>query len=291
MTTRTKLVAFAAALAVVFGGAALAGGAVLVQLPSLTACVDPVADDHSVEQTDWAQYEGIRNTDLVSYTGDWWGECTSPNTRFGCGGISIHLKLRVRPVAGADLAWKRVGVVYHMPQEPSERTAIGEYYTTWANGDEEWHVTVTVPAYETTVLFDAWYQDGTGHTWVDDNQGELHVVNDGPDNQVVRVEPWNTTPQTISVQVEDLDYDKQVVVRGTVDGWQTQFDVPAYYVETLAIGRERWHADITLAPGQTLEYAVVYRHGVVNGAREYEFWDNNFHQNYTVTAPATPATN
>ena len=31
---------------------------------------------------------------------------------------------------------------------------------------------MTVPAWQTTVLFDGWYQDGTGHTWVDDNQGD-----------------------------------------------------------------------------------------------------------------------
>lgn len=268
------------------GGAVLAGG-VLLQLPSLTACV--TADDQSsAEQADWAQYEGVRNTTMVSYTGSWWASCRNPNTRFGCGSVDITMKVRVKPVAGADIAWKRVGVVYHMPQEPMEQTAIGSYYTTWDNGDEEWHVTVSVPAWETTVLFDTWYQDGTGHTWIDDNQGELHVVNDGPDNQVVRVEPWLSSAKKISVQVEDLDYDKQVVLRGTVDNWQTSFDIEAYYVEELPPGRERWEVPLDdFQPGQTMQYAVVYRHGVVGGAHTYEFWDNNFSQNYSVTWPTT----
>jgi hypothetical protein len=30
------------------------------------------------------------------------------------------------------------------------------------------------------------------------------------------------------------------------------------------------------------EYAIVYKHGVVNGATTYEFWDNNGGGNYVV---------
>ena len=60
-----------------------------------------------------------------------------------------------------------------------------------------------------------------------------------------------------------------------------------YWVEDFpwSAGRERWQIDVDLPGGAArFEYAVVYRHGVVNGARTYEFWDNNFGANYAVDA-------
>lgn len=287
------------------GGAALTG-AVMLQLPAQLACVD-TPDPTTEAAYDWAQYEGQRNTSMVSYTGSWWSSCTQPNTRFGCGAYEIVVKLRVKPVATADLAWKRIGVVWKTPDDTTERTALGRYYTTWGNGDEEWHVAMSVPASQRTVMFDAWYQDGAGHTYVDDNQGELHVVNDGPAYQVVRTEPWLNTVTVdrsgvrgrISLQLADLDYDKQLELVATKDNWNTVIHLPIgtsgqtnrwYWVEDFpwSPGRERWQIDLDL-PGGTdrFQYAVVYRHGVVNGARTYEFWDNNNGTNYVVL-PAPP---
>lgn len=281
------------------GGAALTGS-VLLQLPAQIGCAD-APDLGASEQNDWAQYEGQRNTTMVSYTGASWSVCRYPNTRFGCGAVEIWIKLRVRPVSGADINWKRVGVVYHTPDDATERTAIGNYVTTWGNGDEEWHVPVLVSTSQKTVLFDAWYQDGAGHTYVDDNSGELHVANDGPSYNVVRVEPWrdtvvvteNSVEGSISVQLADLDFDKQIELVATTDGWNTVLwfgmgtagdKNKLFWAEDYAwSGRERWQIDLDLTEGgDALEYAVVYRHGVVNNARVYEFWDNNFGGNYTV---------
>jgi len=282
-------------------GPAFAGGAALLQLPAQAGCVDGTTVD-AIEQADWAQYEGQRNTDLVSYTGDSWSICRQPNTRFGCGSLDLVVKLRVRPVAGADLAWKRIGAVYKSPADNLERTAVGYYVTTWGNGDEEWHVPMPVQSWQTTVTFDAWYQDGAGETWFDDNQGELHVVNTGPSYDVVRVEPWTSTvvvgdagvQGSLTLQLTDLDYDKQVAIVATKDGWNTVIELGLgapgetnrwYFVEEFpwSQGRERWQIDLDL-PGaaDAFEYAVVYRHGVVNGARVYEFWDNNFGSNFRV---------
>jgi len=282
------------------GTAALAGGAIL-QLPAVGACV--AADDPSVDQTeqaDWAQYEGQRNTAMVGYTGSHWQVCKQPNSRFGCGSIDIHIKLRVKPVAGADLAWKRVGIVFKSPADPTERTAVGSYVTTRGDGDEEWEVVANVPTWQTTILFDAWYQDGAGHTYLDDNQGELHVVNEGPDYQIVRAEPWLNTITVgdsgvqgrLSIQVTDLDWDKEIVLIASKDGWSTvqTFGIGQpgdtnkwYWVEDFPWGanRERWQIDLDL-PGSadTFDFAVAYRHGVVNGAKVYEFWDNNGGANY-----------
>lgn len=281
------------------GGAALAT-TVLVQLPATVACVDaPEIGDTA--QHDWAQFEGQRNTEMVSYTGQGWSVCRFPNTRFGCGAFELYLKLRVRPVTGANLDTKRVGVVYKTPEDATERTAVGRYFTTWGNGDEEWHVPVLVSTSQKTIMFDAWYQDGAGHTYVDDNNGELHVFNDGPSYQVARLEPWRTTVVvddsgvrgSLSVQVADLDYDKEIELFATTDGWSTVLELGQgapgepnrwYWAEDYAwSGRERWQIDLDLPDGGgPLELAVVYRHGVVNGARTYEFWDNNGGANYVI---------
>lgn len=46
---------------------------------------------------------------------------------------------------------------------------------------------------------------------------------------------------------------------------------------------ERWDANINL-PGNfnQFQYAIVYRHGTVNGATVYDFSDNNGGQNFVV---------
>lgn len=274
-------------------------GAVALGGPQLGCDATPAIGED--EAADWAQYEGQRNTDMVSYLGTFWSECKQPNTRFGCGSVELVLKVRVRPVQGASIDWKRVGVVSRSPFDGVERTASGRYFTTWSSGDEEWHVPVTVPTWQRTILFDVWYQDGAGHTWFDDNSGELHVANDGPDYNVMRVESWKNTlaldesglKGSVSLQLIDLDYDKEIMLVGTTDGWQTVIELGMgapnsvnrwYWAEDYAwSASERWQIDIDI-PGdfQRFEYAVVYRHGVTGGARTYSFWDNNFNQNYVL---------
>jgi hypothetical protein len=292
---------FDAALARLRRNTTALGGGILMTLPH-AACIEPTPDVSAIESFDWAQFEGQRDTRMVQYTGGWSSGCTS-NTRFGCGMIALHLNVRVRPSANADLAWKRVGVVYRSPDDPTERTAIGSYPTTYGDGNEEWRVTINIPSWQSVVVFDAWYQDGAGKTWVDDNEGELHVINAGPAYQVVRVEPWLSTIEVgetgvhgrVSVQLADLDFDKQLELVATKDDWQTvlRFGMGSagdtnklYWVEDFPgqPGRERWQIDLDL-PGdvRAFEYAVGYRHGVVNGARPYEFWDNNSGSNYRVS--------
>jgi hypothetical protein len=276
------------------------GGSVLVALPPAAACHDAV-ETRLVESFDWAQYEGKRDTGMVSFTGHWYAECASPNTRFGCGDLAMHFFVRVKPQAHADLDWKRVGVVFRSPSDMTERTAVGHYQFTYGNGDEEWRVTIQVPQWQSVIVFDAWYQDGAGSTWIDDNEGEFHVVNAGPAYNVVRTEPWLQTVTVteagvggrLSAQVADLDFDKQLELVATKDGWQTvlRFGIGAagdknkwYWVEDFPYSnRERWHIDLDLPGGaDRFEFAVGYKHGVVNGAKVYEFWDNNGGSNYRV---------
>lgn len=292
---------FDAALARLRRHGAAFGGSVLLTLPA-TACIEPSPDLSAVESFDWAQYEGQRDTRMVKFTGEWTSNCQY-NTRFGCGSVLLDAHIRVRPMEQADLGWKRVGVVYRTLTDATERTAIGSFSRMLDNGDEEWRVSFLAPGSEPVVVFDAWYQDGLGKTWIDDNQGELHVINAGPAYQIVRIEPWlnsvavgpNGVSGRLSVQLADLDYDKQLELVATKDNWQTTLRLGIggatdknkwYWVEDFAYsGRERWQIDVDLAGGADhFEYALVYRHGVVNGARTYEFWDNNGGSNYRVDA-------
>jgi hypothetical protein len=97
------------------------------------------------------------------------------------------------------------------------------------------------------------------------------------------------------VQASGLDFDKQLELVASKDGWATviylgtgnQGDTnKLYWVEDFPAsdGRERWQIDVDLpADGANqFEYAVRYRHGIVNGARTYDFWDNNGGGNYKV---------
>jgi hypothetical protein len=292
---------FEAALARLRRRSAAVGGTVILTLPAASACIEPSPDLAAVDQYDWAQYEGQRDTRMVQFTGQWSSSCQY-NSRFGCGSMLISLSVRVKPADHADLDWKRVGIVYRTPEDQTERTALGSYVKAYDNGDEEWRVSFSTPGSTPVIVFDAWYQDGAGKTWIDDNQGEFHVINTGPGYTVVRVEPWLSTVAVgptgvsgkISIQLADLDYDKQLEIVATKDNWQTtlHFGTGAagdknklYWVQDYAYsGREQWQIDVDV-PGGTdaFEYAVVYRHGIVNNARTYEFWDNNFGSNYRVT--------
>jgi hypothetical protein len=278
----------------------------MLTLPAVPACVDATTNTTSIEQHDWAQYEGVRDTRMVSFTGTWSSGCVGNNTRFGCGAIGIQLSVRVKPNDAANLDYKRVGVVYRSPDDLVDHTAIGSYVRTLPSGDEEWSVAFTVPSYQTLVIFDAWYQDGANHTFIDDNQGEFHVVNAGPSYNVVRTEPWlnqlvvdeSGVHGKLSVQAAKLDYDKQIELVASKDGWVTTLHFALgnpgepnkwYWTGDLSLGRERWQMDVDV-PGAAagFDYAVVYRHGVVNGARTTEFWDNNNGANYHVDPPVTP---
>lgn len=288
---------------------ALAGAIALSLGPAATGCIAPAGDETEEVseaeeavigggQSDWAQGEGQRNPTMVSYYGERWWSFTDCGSRFGCQGIDLFIKLRVKPVAGASLDWKKVGVVYRTPGSNDLVTALGSYFTTWGNGDEEWHVKVHLRSAQNLVSFNAWYQDGAGHTYFDDNSGELHAIAIGSSAAAITHLWQNTnvaiTPQgvegTVSVRLADIDFDKQVAMVWTTDDWQTVGWMNMgsganqwRWVEDYGSDYERWDVDVSL-PGNfsKFQYAIVYRHGVVNGAALYEFWDNNGGSNWVV---------
>lgn len=261
----------------------------------------PVPIEGTAAKADWAQYEGRRNVDLVSYLGSYWHEYSNCNTRGGCMNVSVFVKVRVKPVAGAVIEKKRVGLVYR-GDNGTETTVTGRYYSTLADGSEEWHVPVYRNAWSAGYFtFNAWYQDGAGGTWFDDNEGELHALVYQGNYSVVR-QDWSTTDLTvdergvtghIGVFIADLDYDKDIEIVYTTDGWQTvqKFAMgsgekpnTSHWIEDVWYGMERWGVDVEIAAEgvERFEYAIRYRHGVVANARSYDFWDNNGGNNYVV---------
>ena len=319
-TLEKSLARLDGSLATLLRGGAVACAISLAAAPTLGGCAPATTgeggDDEDLGeageavvgngQSDWAQDQGQRNTAMVSYYRESWYNTTNCGSRYGCTGLDVFIKLRVKPVVGANLDQKRVGVAYRAAGSSSVTTVTGSYFTTWSNGDEEWHIKVPLSyAWGQALLsFNAWYQDGNGNTFYDDNSGELHPISIGTSpNAVSQMGGFTTVALdatgvhgAISARVADIDVDKQVAVVYTTDGWQTSqwLDAGAgenqwHWVEDYGADYERWQVDVNL-PGSftAFQYAIVYRHGVVNGASTYEFWDNNLGQNYTVALPSSP---
>lgn len=294
-------------------GVLLRGGALALVLSATGCAVAPVDGDEAVDeadqaligngQTDWAQQQGQRNPTMVSYYGEsWWSyNYSSCNSRFCPTMVDLFLKIRLKPVAGADLNWKKAGVVYRAPGTNELKTVNAYYFTTWGNGDEEWHVKITLPASTGLISFNAWYEDGASHTYFDDNNTELHAATIGSGTVAILqmggsqftnlVVDDRGAHGTISARVADIDYDKEIAMIYSTDGWLSShwLDIGPgvngwHWIEDYGSDYERWGVDVDI-PGNfhQIQYAIVYRHGVAGAPKKYEFWDNNYGQNYLVT--------
>lgn len=291
-------------------GRLLLAGSLTMAAPIMVGCTNemvPASQSSAViggGQSDWAQQQGRRDTAQVSYMGSYWQQNSECGYRFGCQAIDVVVKIKVKPAPGANFDYKRVGIVYHDVYDGTQN-ALGSYFTTFADGYEEWHVPFTVRSWDPgAVTFDAWYEDGVGNTFFDDNGGALHAIGvQGARSIVQQISGTNLTVGEvgvyghIAVRVADLAWDKDIRLVWTVDGWHTvnEFTVGAaglpnrwHYLnaEGYPAEYEDWGLDLDIpGPVSRFEYAIVYRHGV--GDRVvYEFWDNNGGSNYVVEAPA-----
>ncbi len=281
----------------------------------------PGVPSPGVDKADWAQAEGERNTEMVAYTGEYFTEYAVCYERF-CNSVDTILKVFVKPTPGANIDSKRVGIVAGRPGYEGSATFLGTYFSTHPDGLEEWQVRVggrssSWGGYFPLFLFTAWYQDGTGKTYYDDNQGEFHPVC-AQNRYSVLSQVWCCSDELTNVRIDDsgvtgkirlllsdLDYDKDLRLVWTTDAWATVNEYAIgegneanawRWVQDAWNGQEYWEINLAI-PGdfQTFEYAIVYRHGVVNDARPYEFWDNNGGRNYVVTrvnpedSPTNPA--
>src|SRR5437868_4811442 len=71
-------------------GTALASALIATVPTTISGCTDAqpdAVDDGTMGpggKSDWAQDEGERRSDLVSYTGEAWSECRESSSRTGC---------------------------------------------------------------------------------------------------------------------------------------------------------------------------------------------------------------
>jgi hypothetical protein len=304
-------------------GAAAAGAIVLASGQVLSGCATEVVGAAEAELINsnirsWAQERGTRNTHMVRYDQKYWTQVTGCGFRGGCTDYEFFIQLFVQPVPGANLDDKKVGVVYRLPGYRAPQTATGHYVRTFDDGREEWHVPVRVRSWDGSILtFDAWYEDGTWYydgaagewrkrTWFDDNGGDLYPAAVGPWSIVSR---WWTPEGQVTVgqdgvqgildfRVANLDWDKELAMVWTTDGWQTtnwsgigsgpnqfRFVNPLEPVIDGQHDFEHWRIELDIPePTQRFEYAIVYRHGFAEGATQSEVWDNNGGRNYVIEA-------
>lgn len=290
---------------------AVVGAIAMSAVPGMLAgCGPEMGDDGEQDNVDeatnagrdWAQNQGRRNTSMVQYRRDSWHQYTNCGSRGGCMSMDVFVKVFIRRVEGADLSRKRVGIVARVANGGGRSTQfLGSFFASHADGWEEWHVRANFQNFEAQYLmFNAWYQDGRGNTFYDDNGGELHVVNPNGPNAIVR-QAWDGTRLSgdstgirghISVDIADLDYNKELKIVYTTDGWATVREMrmgsrgnanQLYFERDLFGDAERWGVDVDLRGASRLEYAIQYRHGVVGSAQPYEFWDNAGGGNYRVS--------
>lgn len=268
---------------------------------------------------DWAQQRGERNPSMVRFEGTSWVELENCS-RF-CSTANIFLRLIVTPVAGVDLSQKQVGVMYRSTTSTEPPHGFANFVRTLDDGTEEWQAVVPLRGWDPRVIsFNAYYETGEffydeyanewrKRTFFDDNGGDLHVVAPGPSTWAIRRDfsrdDIQVGPQgvqgTITARVANFDYEKEVEIVWTTDNWATTNvfgmgepgQTNAWYFQeiipsdpSVAHDFERWAININLpGPADHFEYAILYRHGLGDGARRYEFWDNNYFRNYRVEAP------
>lgn len=96
----------------------------------------------------------------------------------------------------------------------------------------------------------------------------------------VALERCATRDRTLSgiVLVKNIEYEKQVSVRYTMNRWKTSSEIQACYVPNSNDGdTDRFSFNLSLPKNERdLEFAIRYTSG------SSEFWDNNFNRNYKV---------
>ena len=250
----------------------------------------------------WAQQQGERNEEMVEFRGDpQFDREERPGGRGHAFVIVTRLKVAVRPVPGAHLDAKRVGVTYQpvgLQGEPF--TVEGQFAGLIDDGYEEWHISLGSQndrGGEYPVLFTAWYLDGLGNLYFDDNHGELHALKEHysdrtavsrlapqwshnshatPSNytimaEVFSEEGWGGPQGRFEAMVADLSFDKQVFLTWSTNDWHTLHETRMHCFEQLSSSRQRWGIDLELPSTDRIDYKMTYRHGLVDDARRYAF--------------------
>lgn len=256
--------------------------------------------DRPDDAPDWVRAQGRRNGEVVRYMHSTWTEIVRYDARQAPEQVDVFLRVGVRPPPGADLDRRRVGIVYRLLSNPERVTQLANYCGVRDDGTEEWQVRVSLPAAAPGVFaFVAWYQDGRGATYYDDNEGQHHVAVWKPGFEVIQVDARGTSivvddlgvRAKVSIAIADLEYRKDLRLVCTTDGWKTHAEVGNEgaqengwrWVRDLWGGFQQWVVEHEVRDGcEEFEYALVYRHAAVDGATTYEFWADNGQENFKV---------
>jgi hypothetical protein len=135
----------------------------------------------------WVHREGKCNREMVFLdpTSYFDTSCTSQGAEAYHNSFYGHVaiwKIRIRPVPGANLDTKRVGLLLLQSGSGLGETQLANFYVVRDDGTEEWQVNRHWSSVggdsrpSQSASFILWYQDGVGHTYYNDNDGEFYKV-------------------------------------------------------------------------------------------------------------------
>ncbi len=189
--------------------------------------------------------------------------------RYGITSRTIYIQ-----VDAASAANKAVFVHYELYNEEEWQDAQASFVTKLDDNTEIWRADITGII---TGQFAIKYV-GDGQVYWDNNNGKNYTNNDILGTAVVSAQPlrYASNGYTLRVAVKNLDYDKVVGVRYTLDNWATYHDVELSYEAPITETDSEYWVTTLNVPIFTdgFEFCVYYK---VNGQT---YWDNNFGSNY-----------
>lgn len=81
----------------------------------------------------------------------------------------------------------------------------------------------------------------------------------------------------IHAAIQNIGYNKEVVLEYTVDNWATQHSIVGQYFWTMGSGIEVWRFEKELETASNVDFTISYK---IDGC---QYWDNNFIRNYVVS--------
>ena len=176
----------------------------------------------------------------------------------------------------ANASSQQVYVHYETGEPSVWEDAEAEFVETLSDGSKLWKANFTSWSYkfEYAIKYVA-----DGNTYWDNNNGSNYTTETLGSAPVTAVRAGSpsafcSATETITANLQNYSYHKNVFVRYTNDNWNTYTDVPMSYSETLANGTENWTGVIDVIDRENLEFCICYQ---VNGQ---EYWANNFGRNY-----------
>jgi len=163
----------------------------------------------------------------------------------------------------------------------SWRDIPGEFVESLPGNLEKWQVTANENDFEFAVKFIA-----NGITYWDTNKGRnykfprahdaFNALSGSNFPIVFGNISLSNSKLKAHVAVQNLGYNKVVGLIYTVDNWATHQSVSGLYSWTMGSGMEVWSIEQQLESLSEVQVACFYK---INGC---EYWDNNFHKNYTI---------